>query len=61
MTFVDGTLSIPVELNAECQLSLAWREEGDPSWSHKEETGLDWNLADGVRSVARGILGGVVQ
>ncbi len=40
MTFVDGTLSIPVELNAVCQLSLAWREEGDSSWSHQEETVL---------------------
>jgi hypothetical protein len=38
VTFVDGALSIPVELNAVCQLSLAWREEGDPSFSHKEET-----------------------
>jgi hypothetical protein len=47
MTFVDGTLSIPVELNAVCQLSLAWREEGDPSWSNKEEsvsTGT-WQMA----------------
>jgi len=47
MTFVDGTLSIPVELNAVCQLSLAWREEGSPSWSHKEEavsTGT-WQMA----------------
>lgn len=47
MTFVDGMLSIPVELEANCQLSVAWRGEGDHSWSHTEEavTTGNWQMA----------------
>lgn len=46
MTFVDGNLSVPVEINATCQLDVSWREEGSYSWSHKDEriTSGTWQM-----------------